>query len=346
MSITDPSTIFRVLPHLLIEGTLYSPRTASLLAIVALTSHIPHLLEPANAFLEATRGTWINAVAPENFSTPFIRLILSVPSSQQLVLSPEEHVTYTSMARYAHLEENIDTKIQAKVPWTPMKTRGVGDRKRLCDGCGIRRSETMMHQVGTYVLGNMKATKEEIEKAHDDRMRCGMCVDSDTKDPKDWKDRGEIESCWVECSERWCRAQYVIEDEEGLRVCVGRPLQITSHHVDTYIFSRYPLGVTTAVNAGLLLGSNARDVPIGSSSPNRTESSRLTLRLRLCAPLVKIINIPDTRPSSTNSPPSDLFSSPTNMKLSGWGSDPFRRCSRAGRPSYSGSSMGMSSSPL
>ncbi len=100
-------------------------------------------------------------------------------------------------------------KIQAKIPWTPMKTRGVGDRKRMCDGCGIRRSETMMHQVGTYVLQN---------NTTDDGKRCGMCVDSDTKDPQDWKDRGDIESCWVECSERWCRAQYVIEDEEGLRV--------------------------------------------------------------------------------------------------------------------------------
>ena len=76
----------------------------------------------------------------------------------------------------------------------------------------------MMHQVGTYVFGNMKAGKEEIEKGRDDGMRCGMCVDSETKDPKDWPDRGEIQSCWVECSERWCRAQYVIEDEEGLRV--------------------------------------------------------------------------------------------------------------------------------
>jgi hypothetical protein len=188
------------------------------LAVVALTSHIPHLLEPAKALLATTRGTWINAATPENLSLPFIELMLSLPSSQQLILSPEEYTTYSGMARYAHLEQNIDTKIQAKVPWTPMKTRGVGDRKRLCDGCGIRRSETMMHQVGTYVFGNMKAAKEEIEKEHDDGMRCGMCVDSDTKDPKDWKDRGEIASCWVECSERWCRAQYVIEDEEGLQV--------------------------------------------------------------------------------------------------------------------------------
>lgn len=215
---TPPAVLFRVLPHLLLPGTLYSPRTASVLAIVAITANIPHLLVPARLLLESTKGTWINAATPENFSPQFIALALSVPLSRIYLLSQEESEVYQGMARYTRLEDNIDTKIQAKVPWTPMKTRGVGDRKRLCDGCGIRRSETMMHQVGTYVFGNMKAEKEQVEKECDEGMRCGMCVDSDTKNPKDWKDRGEIESCWVECSERWCRAQYVIEDEEALRI--------------------------------------------------------------------------------------------------------------------------------
>lgn len=67
-----------------------------------------------------------------------------------------------------------------------------------------------MVQVGTFEL-------KKGDSAGGDGMRCGMCVDS-VKDPLTFKGTGELESCWVECSERWCRAQYVIEDEESLRV--------------------------------------------------------------------------------------------------------------------------------
>ena len=183
---------------------LYSPRTAIILAIVSLTARIPHLNQSALAVLQSMTGKWIDARTPENFTTPFIHFILSVPCSQN-ALSADERTQYLTMARYAYLEEQLDTKVQARVPWTPMKSRGVGDRKRVCEGCNIRRSETMMHQVGAS------------EHPNGGGMRCGMCVDSD-KNPQDWRDLGEPQSCWVECSERWCRAQYVIEDEEGLRV--------------------------------------------------------------------------------------------------------------------------------
>lgn len=296
LSTTSPSTLFRVLPHFFMPGTLYSNRTASMLAVVALTGHIPHLLEPAKAFLSATRGTWLSTALPENFSTPFIRFMLSIPSSRSLIFSPEEHDVYSEMARYVHLEDQIDTKIQAKVPWTPMKSRGVGDRKRLCDGCGIRRSETMMHQVRSYVLGNMKAGKEEVEKEGDDGMRCGMCVDSDTKDPKDWKDQGEIRSCWVECSERWCRAQYVIEDEEGLRVRVLSPVLFYSNHtLNINSFYRYLPDVTIVASTSHPHGSNAHVAPIESFYPGLIVFSLGTRHRNSFAPRAKIPTTPDTR---------------------------------------------------
>lgn len=203
-----PQTVFRLLPHLAFEGMLYSPRTAIILAIVAITAGIPHLERPARGVVEGMAGKWIDARTPENFTTQFISFILSAPCSEE-ALSSEERALYLNMARYAYLEEQLDIKLQARVPWTPMKTRGIGDRKRVCEGCGIRRSETMMHQVGSYEDGG--------KAGNDEAMRCGMCVDSD-KNPQDWRDLGEIHSCWVECSERWCRAQYVIEDEDGLRI--------------------------------------------------------------------------------------------------------------------------------
>lgn len=192
----SPVVAFRTAPHLAVEGTLYSHRTATVLAVISVLSHIPHLLEPATNLLTETKGTWLNRQTPENFTLDFAQLLLSLPSSD-VALTESEKLSYEGMRRYTHLERLIDTKIQGVVPWSALKSRGVGDRKRVCERCGIRRSETMLH---------------------DDLNACGMCVDCDTKDPKDWKDLGEIQSCWVECSERYCHAQYVIEDEEGLRV--------------------------------------------------------------------------------------------------------------------------------
>ncbi|KAG8808284.1 hypothetical protein FRC17_004015 [Serendipita sp. 399] len=208
---SEPLVIFRAFPHLAFEELVYAPRTAAILAMIAITARIPHLIQPAQTFLETTQGTWLNLRAPENFAMPFVTFLLAAPCSSS-VFTADEREAFTNMARYAHLEEQIDTKIQAKIPWTAMKTRRVGDRKRDCAGCGIRRSETMMHQVGSYEY----TRPDKLENGTG--MRCGMCVDSDTKNPQDWKDNGEITSCWVECSERWCRAQYVIEDEEGLRI--------------------------------------------------------------------------------------------------------------------------------
>lgn len=164
--------------------------------MISIQSGIPHLLKPAKVLLEASKGTWLDQRTPENFTLPFVRLLLALPEPG-LALTQEEQSTFEGMKRYLFLEQNIDRKIQTVVPWTPSKTRGVGDRKRKCEECEENRSETMMH---------------------DDLNKCGMCVDSDTKNPKDWKEVPEMRSCWVECSERICKAQYVIEDEEGLRV--------------------------------------------------------------------------------------------------------------------------------
>lgn len=53
-------------------------------------------------------------------------------------MTEEEKRTYESMRRYKLIELNLDSKIEVKVPWTPTKTRDVGDRKIQCNKCLIR----------------------------------------------------------------------------------------------------------------------------------------------------------------------------------------------------------------
>ena len=214
-----------MLPDLALRGTLYSPRVGTLLAVVAVIAGVPALQVPALSILESAKGTWLAApLVPENFDMDLIRLLLSLPQGSEsgnlgnVALTTAEHTSYLSQLRYNNLFTQIDSKVNGHIGWTPFKSRGVGDRKRKCLRCGIRRSETMMHDLKSLTeadrekLGLSGKVPDETEGA------CGMCVDCDTKKPEDWKDMGELMSCWVECSEAYCKASYVIEDEEGLRV--------------------------------------------------------------------------------------------------------------------------------
>ncbi|KAF7325565.1 RING-type domain-containing protein [Mycena kentingensis (nom. inval.)] len=129
---------FRLLPHLIVPGTLYPPRAAALTAVVA--------------------------------------LIVGVPF-------------------------NLDAPVEVKMPWTPQKTRGPGDVKVECKKCGVCRSVTIM----SHIHGDL----------------CGFCASSDLSARKIAELYPEVDvadSCWVECSTKTCRAQYVVEQVAALKI--------------------------------------------------------------------------------------------------------------------------------
>ena len=53
-------------------------------------------------------------------------------------MADDERVFYESMRRYKLIEANLDSTLRVEVPWTPDKTRNIGDLKVLCKRCGIR----------------------------------------------------------------------------------------------------------------------------------------------------------------------------------------------------------------
>jgi len=131
-----PRDLFRILPHLVVPGTLYPPRAASLTGILSLITAVPFLREPAIALLAPIKGTWLDLEVPENLSFDCARFLLSAPDG--LVLAAQEKRVYEAMRRYKLIELNLDSTIELHVPWTPQKTRGVGDRKIQCKKCLIR----------------------------------------------------------------------------------------------------------------------------------------------------------------------------------------------------------------
>ena len=148
-----PREFFRLLPHLVVPGTLFPHRAAALTAILALITGVPFLTSKATALLETTRGTWLNIEVPENISSECARFLLSAPEG--VVLTPDEKEVYTAIRRYKLLELNLESRLKAMVGWTPDKSRNVGDWKVKCVECNVKRSVTIM--------------------SHEKKGVCGMC---------------------------------------------------------------------------------------------------------------------------------------------------------------------------
>ncbi|KAJ7765271.1 hypothetical protein B0H16DRAFT_415398 [Mycena metata] len=194
-----PRDFYRLMPHLIVPGTLYPPRAATLTAVVSLITAVPFLKESATALLATTKGTWLNLDVPENISFDCARFLLSAPAD--LVLTSTEKGVYEAMRRYRLIELNLDAPVEVHVPWTPQKTRGPGDVKVQCKRCLIHRSVTIM--------------------SHKYNNVCGMCVSSRLSPAmvsKNFPGVTEQDSCWVECSTQDCRAQYVVENVAGLQI--------------------------------------------------------------------------------------------------------------------------------
>ncbi|KAJ7912609.1 hypothetical protein B0H13DRAFT_2474704 [Mycena leptocephala] len=194
-----PRDFFRILPHLIVPGTLYPVRAATLTAVVSLITGVPFLLESATALLATAKGKWLDMQVPENISFDCARFLLSAPEG--VVLTAKEKKVYEGMRRYKLIELNLDAPLVANVPWTPQKTRGAGDVKIQCKKCLVSRSITIM--------------------SHEHGDLCGFCVTgevSPTKVAAQWPGNDEGESCWVECSTKTCRAQYVLEDVAALKI--------------------------------------------------------------------------------------------------------------------------------
>jgi hypothetical protein len=195
-----PHKLFQIMPHLVVPGTLFSSRASAIMAVLALIVGVPFLTEPASKLLSGRKGKWLDVEVPENISYDCGKFLLQAP--KDIVLTDGERKVYEDMRTYRLVELNLDSSLTAVVPWTPEKTREVGDRKVECEKCKIKRSVTMM--------------------SSDVKGLCGICAipdeGEDAMKAEDYQNHGEVESCWVECSVRTCRAQYVVENVAGLRV--------------------------------------------------------------------------------------------------------------------------------
>lgn len=140
----SPKDIFCVLPHLVVPGTMFSVRAASLMAALAMAVGVPFLDGPARQLLGTMKGTWLNTEIPENLSFECAKLLVGLAPG--VALTEEEEAVYRGMRRYRFIELNMESQLEALVPWTPEKTREVGDIQIKCTNCNKKRSVTIMSE--------------------------------------------------------------------------------------------------------------------------------------------------------------------------------------------------------
>jgi hypothetical protein len=166
-----PRDFFRILPHLIVPGTLYPARAATLTAIIALIVAVPFLKEPAIELLATVKGKWLDMQVPENISFDCARFLLSAPEGA--VLTAKEKRVYGSMQRYKLIELNLDAPLFVNVPWTPQKTRGAGDVKVQCKKCLIRYLGLISSR--TDFISSFRSRSITI-MSHVHADLCGICV--------------------------------------------------------------------------------------------------------------------------------------------------------------------------
>ncbi|KAG8799752.1 hypothetical protein FRC19_000072 [Serendipita sp. 401] len=205
-----PFDLFRVLPHLVVPGTMFSGRAAALFAALAMRVGVPFLDKPARALLSNQKGTWLDLEIPENLSYECAKLLTSIPTN--VALTADECQVYQGMRRYRLIELNLKASLTASVPWTPEKTGDIGDQQLACKICSKRRSVTIMADDGTcglcaYERERANAISKHVKGAKDLPIGTDDGVEVSEKNAK-----------WVECSVPTCRAQYVVLRPGQLRV--------------------------------------------------------------------------------------------------------------------------------
>jgi len=190
------SDFFACLPHLVVDGVMFSFRASVVMAMLVVYTGTELLMDKALQFVIDSRGKWLVKDQAENFSYEFIKFALRVDdkmiSNEECLgcLTESERKTFKNLHTIGGLKINANTTLNLNIPFTSCKTKRP-DYKFKCIKCNEMRSFTIM-------------TESNV---------CGCCL----CDPViEYKCISDTHSYWCEC--RTCKVHYAVEDVEKLNV--------------------------------------------------------------------------------------------------------------------------------
>ena len=221
---------FKYLGHLMCSGTLFSMKSACILAILAYQSENPIFLNRAERFLHRMIGQWlaIDKITdfPELLSVSFIKLLEKVPWA----LTVAEQKYFKKYQDFTRLRSVQNLDVDTQISWVPSKGSIYSTEKWLCNGCNNMRPLSLMAQFGICVFCNdLDMTQKSKEgdynnECSDEKSYLVMCKNERCRGiyavqqikklqctPKCHYCRNQLPISNVEC--QTCHNQFVVPDQ-------------------------------------------------------------------------------------------------------------------------------------
>jgi hypothetical protein len=180
----EPELKFKIIPHLLRPGTMFTPRMSFLLATIAKVSN-SIFSEDAEKVLVTNKGKWIDFSMPANVSTDFARLMLKV---SDFALTDDEEKQLRAIVMIGSLRKKKSQEIDVEIAYSSYKDKRL-DYKEQCVKCHQWRSLTLLLDDG--------------------------CVFCTCPDKIEYLESDETSSWMCEC--RRCLVHYAVYDVENLK---------------------------------------------------------------------------------------------------------------------------------
>jgi hypothetical protein len=214
---------WKILLHVVIPGTLITPRPAALLAALSNRMGILPLRHAADEELLAFSGKWNTLDIPETWNTSCLSLLLDADKDyegrvkagitlrskpENVVIQDRDRKLFQVLVDYKLLELNLNTTLQAKIGWSPNKAKTSIGPVVVCKVCKFPRSVTVMGPGGVCGLCQGQCKCEACLPSDEERRKNNVTVNDNEK----------TDATWVECVSINCRAQYIVYNPEALRV--------------------------------------------------------------------------------------------------------------------------------
>ncbi|KAJ6647034.1 putative ariadne-like RING finger protein, partial [Pseudolycoriella hygida] len=182
-----PSNLkFKLLPHLMRPGTMFSLRLSAIMASIAKISG-SILRDDATKFLNEIRGKWIDFELPECNSVDFARLMMKI-KDEHLTEMEQKHLL--AVIVLSSLKRSKENQIEVEISYTSYKTKRP-DYKDECKTCRQWRSVTLL-------------TDES----------CALCLES--REKTSLEPRTIQNESWM-CECKTCLVHYAVYDVDALK---------------------------------------------------------------------------------------------------------------------------------
>lgn len=180
-----PKLKFKLLPHLITPGTMFTLRLSAIMASIAKISG-SILRDDATTFLKTIKGKWIDFELPECNSVDFARLMMQIGEE---ALTMEEIKSFRALLMISSLKRSKANQIDVELAYSSYKTKRP-DFKDECKKCKQWRSVTLL-----------------LDET------CAMCLVGDNLDYLEPKT--EVGSWMCEC--RKCLVHYAVYNKDALK---------------------------------------------------------------------------------------------------------------------------------